>query len=87
MTKSVPLRFELSEFNLPSLKVAIVAASGEQTVGTVNRIAGEIADDEQRQRRPHGPTDQSEAAISPTHPEFTESRVSQRRKQKECFGG
>src|SRR5690554_7006582 len=46
-----PLLLELSEFRLPLLERMVIAAPGEDSVRAGNRIAGEGADDDQRQRR------------------------------------
>ena len=61
------LGLELGELGLALVQAAVIAAPRQQAVGPGDRIAGEIADDDQRQRRHRRTADQSQAARGPSH--------------------
>ena len=61
------LGLELGQLGLALVQSAVIAAPGEQSVGPGDRIAGEIADDDQRQRGHRRAADQSQTACCPPH--------------------
>ena len=57
------LLLDLRKLGLPLLQRAVIAAPGEDAVGPGDRMAGEGADDDHRQRRHRRPADQPENAL------------------------
>ncbi len=66
MPEPLFFRLQLGELGLSLLKVAMITAPGEQPVGPGDRIAREIADDQQGQGRPDSPANESDIAFA-TH--------------------
>src|SRR5690242_20907937 len=81
-----PLLLQLRELRLPLLERAVIAAPGEDSVRSGNGMAGEGADDDQRQRGKCRAANKLENAL-PTPHGAKESRRSHKCKQKEWFGG
>ena len=65
---------KLRKLSLPLVERAVITAPGEQAIRTCDRMAGEGADDNDRQRRHRRPADQSQNAICPLHDSSQESR-------------
>ena len=80
------LLLELREFALPLLERVMIAAPGKDSVRSGNGMAGEGADDDQRQRGKCRAANKFENALPPPNAP-KESRRSHKRKQKEWFGG
>ena len=64
MAQVVALVLELCELNLPLIEVAMITTPGKQSIWTGDGMAGEGADDRQRQRRHCRAADQSDASVS-----------------------
>ena len=77
------LLLELRQLGLPLMKSAMIAAPGEYAVRARDRMAGEGADDDQRQRGKRRAADQLEDALGLPSCIFKESRRNPERKRKE----
>ena len=73
------LLLELRKLNLPLLQSAVITAPGEDSVRPGNGVAGERADDDQRERRKRRPANKFENPL-PTPHKLKESRESRKRK-------
>ena len=67
MPKLRLLDFELSELRFPHLQVVVIATPGKQAVRTRDRIAGKIADDDDRKRGPEDLAHMTECTITTHH--------------------